>query len=395
VDDPELAYLDGNSLGRLPKATVELSQELIRGQWGRRLIRGWNDGWLELTGRIGAKIAGLLGADADEVIVADSTSVDLYKLAVAGLRARPERKTVVADELNFPSDLHVLRAAADTIGRGTAVRLVRSADGMTVTPGEFDAAIDADTALVAASHVAFKSGAVYDMAAVTAAAHERGALALWDLSHSVGAMPIDLHAAGVDLAVGCTYKYLCGGPGAPAFLFVRRDLQDELLNPVAGWFGRADPFGFALDDAPAAGIRRFLTGTPPVLSTAMIEPGVDLVREAGVERLRAKSIRQTEFLTALWEAELKPPGYSLNSPRDPARRGSHVSLGHPEAPRITRALIERFGVIPDFRRPDNIRLGAAPLYTTFAEIRRGVDALRVVVERRLYESFDGPTSGAT
>jgi kynureninase len=367
----------------------------VREQWGRRLIRGWNDGWLELTGRIGAKIARLIGVDPAEVIVADSTSVNLYKLAVAALRARPGRTTIVSDELNFPSDLYVLRAACGTVGGGAGLRLVASPDGMTIPPDAFAAAIDEGTALVAACRVGFKSGSLYDTAAITQAAHRRGALALWDLSHSVGAMPVDLHADGVDLAVGCTYKHLCGGPGAPAFLYVRSDLQAQLLNPIAGWFGRADPFGFAVDYEPAAGVRRFLTGTPPVVSTALIEPGVDLVTEAGPERLRARSLRQTEYLGRLWESELSAVGYAWNSPTEPARRGAHVSLGHPEAWRIAQAVVDRFGVIPDFRRPDNIRLGPSPLYTTFVELRAAVEALRIVVEQRLYERYDCRPTGAT
>ncbi|HLE44203.1 MAG TPA: aminotransferase class V-fold PLP-dependent enzyme, partial [Methylomirabilota bacterium] len=214
-----------------------------------------------------------------------------------------------------------------------------------------------------------------------------GALVLWDVSHSVGAMPLGLGAAGADLAVGCTYKYLNGGPGSPAFLYVRRDLQEGLLSPIWGWLGRRAPFDFEPSYAPAPGIVRFLAGTPPVLSLAAIEPALDLVLEAGLDRVRAKSVRQTEYLVGLWEAELAPLGFALNSPREAARRGSHVSLGHPEGLRINRALIEELGVIGDFRGPENIRLGLAPLYTSYAEIHEAVARLRRVVADRLYEKY--------
>ena len=393
--EPGLIYLDGNSLGRPPRAALERLHEAAAGQWGERLIRAWNEGWLGLSERVGAKVARLLGAGEDEVIVADSTSVNLFKLAVAALRARPGRRTVVTDELNFPSDVYVLQSALEVMGPGHRLEVVRSPDGVSVPEGRLAEVIDGDTALVSLSHTAFKSGFVHDLAAVTRLAHAAGALVLWDVSHSVGAMPLALGEAGADLAVGCTYKYLCGGPGAPAFLYVRRDLPEALHNPVAGWFGRDDPFGFALDYRPAAGLRRFLTGTPPVLSLAAVEPGVDLLLEAGLGRVRAKSVAQTEYLVGLWEALLAPVGFTLNSPRDPDRRGSHVSLGHAEGWRINRALIDRLNVIPDFRLPDNLRLGVCPLYTTYAEVHAGVTALRRVVVERLYEQYPAERAGVT
>jgi kynureninase len=394
ITDPELIYLDGNSLGRLPRASAARAREVVESEWGDRLIRGWNDGWIELPRRVGAKIARVLGAREDEVLVADSTSVCLFKLAVAALRARPGRRRIVTDDLNFPSDVYVLGSALEAAGGGR-LEIVRSPDGIAVSPAQLAAAIDGDTALVALSHTAFKSAFVHDMATVTDLAHERGALMLWDLSHSVGAVPVALNEARVDLAVGCTYKYLNGGPGAPAFLYVRRDLQEELRNPIAGWMGQRDPFTFALEYAPEAGLRRFLTGTPPILSLAAAEPGVDLVLEAGIDRIREKSLRQTEYLMALWEALLAPLGFRLGSPREGARRGSHVSLSHPEGYRINRALIERMRVIPDFRAPDTIRFGASPLYTSYEELYRGVEALRQVVQERHYEAYPPERSGVT
>ena len=328
-----------------------------------------------------------MGAGPGEVVVGDSTSVNFFKLVMAALVARPGRPAIVTDDLNFPSDLYVLQGAVALAGPGRRLVRVPSPDGLGVPLEALAAAITPETALVTLSHTTFKSGSVYDMAAVTALAHRAGALVLWDLSHSVGALPVDLEAAGADLAVGCTYKYLNGGPGAPAFLYVRRALQEALSSPIWGWFGQRGQFDFALDYTPAPGVGRFLAGTPPMLSLAAIEPAVDLLLEAGIERLRTKSVAQTEYLIALWEAWLAPLGVTLNSPRDPARRGSHVSLGHPEGLRIDRALIEEMNVIPDFRYPDNIRLGVAPLYTTFAEINTGLTRLRRVLRERLYEKY--------
>jgi kynureninase len=386
IADPELIYLDGNSLGRLPRATGERLATVVEYEWGERLVRGWGEGWFDAPQRIGGKLAGLLGAAADEVVLADSTSVNLFKLALAALLARPDRRVIVTDDLNFPSDLYVLESAARLAGG--SVRVVPSADGIHGPVEALLAALDGDTALLSLSHTVFKSGYTYDMAALTAAAHRAGALALWDLSHSAGAVAVALNGAVADLAVGCTYKYLNGGPGAPAFLYVRRDLQDQLANPISGWIGRRDPFDFALDYAPAPGIGRFLTGTPPILSLSAVEPGVELLLEAGMERLRARSVRLSEYLIVRWEERLAPLGFRLNSPRHPARRGSHVSLGHADGLRINLALIHDQKVLPDFRRPDNIRLGIAPLYNSFADIHTAVERLRAVVVDRLYERYD-------
>ncbi|MCA9938315.1 MAG: kynureninase [Anaerolineales bacterium] len=384
IDDPDLIYLDGNSLGRLPRATVGLLQEMVTRQWGQRLIRSWNEGWFTLSRRVGEKIAGILHAHPDEIIIADSTSVNLYKLVVAALHARPGRHTIISDDLNFPSDLYIFQGAR---GNEHQLRILPSPDGIHGPVPALAAALDEDTALLSLSHTAFKSGYTYDMAAITALAHDVGALVLWDLSHSAGAVPVDLRGSGADLAVGCTYKYLNGGPGAPAFLFVRRDWQQTLQQPISGWFGQRNQFALGLAYEASGDITRFLTGTPPLLSLAAIEPGVDLLLDAGINRLRAKSMKQTEYLIAFWQAWLQPLGFTLNSPRDPARRGSHVSLGHAEAARIDRALIEEMNVLPDFRRPDNLRLGIAPLYTSYQDIFTAMTRLRQVVTDRLYEKY--------
>ncbi len=387
IGDSDLIYLDGNSLGRLPKRSAVRIRELVEQEWGERLIRGWNEGWFHAPQRIGAKIAQLVGAGADEVILGDSTSVNIFKLVMAALQAQPGRYKVVTDDLNFPSDVYIMQGALKLAGAGYRLEMVHSMDEMTVSKEALTNAIDQNTALVALTHTAFKSGFVYDMDTVTRQAHHAGALMLWDLCHSVGAMPLSVNGAGVDLAVGCTYKYLNGGPGAPSFLFVRRDLQNELLNPIWGWFGQKAQFDFALDYQPAAGVQRFLAGTPMLLSLAPVESSVDMVLEAGLDRLRSKSVQQTEYLIALWETFLEPLGVKLNSPRDWRLRGSHVSLGHPQGLRIDRALIEDMNVIPDFRYPDNIRFGVAPLYTSFTEIHEAVMRLRRVIADKVYEKY--------
>jgi kynureninase len=391
IEDPNLIYLDGNSLGRLPKRTVALMHEVVKHQWGARLIRAWNEHWIDMPTRLGARLAPLVGAAEDEVLVTEATSINLFKLAAAALRARPGRKKVVSDVFNFPSDLYILQGLIDWLDDGHVLTLIPSADDVTIDPAAVAAAIDEDTALVCLTHVAFKSAFMYDMAWVTELAHQAGALVLWDLSHSAGAVPLDLNGAAVDLAVGCTYKYLNGGPGAPAFLYVRHDWQTALGQPLWGWFAADAPFDFALDFVPAADISRYRVGTPPVLSLAAVEPGLALIEEAGLERLRAKSVAQTEYLIYLAEQWLLPLGFRLGSPRASARRGSHVSLRHPEGYRINRALIEAeppaVRVIPDFRAPDNIRLGLAPIYTTFTEIHRALDRMRALVQAREYERF--------
>ncbi|HLF26808.1 MAG TPA: kynureninase [Anaerolineae bacterium] len=386
-DDPDLIYLDGNSLGRLPRRSLARAHEVLEREWGRRLIRGWAEGWFNAPQRVGAKLAQLIGAAADEVILADSTSVNLFKLVIAALQARPGRTQVVTDDLNFPSDVYVLQGALKLMGPDYQLKIVRSMDGLTVAPAALAEAIDARVALVTLSHTAFKSGFVYDMPAATEMAQRAGALMLWDVSHSVGAMPLLLDAANVDLAVGCTYKYLNGGPGAPAFLYIRRDLQQSLRSPIWGWFGQHGQFDFGLEYQPAPGITRFLAGTPTLLSLAAVEPGIDLLLEAGLERLREKSVQQTEYLIGLWETRLQPLGFTLNSPRQANLRGSHVSLGHPDGLRIDRALIEDMNVLPDFRYPDNIRFGLAPIYTSFAEIHAAVMRLCRVMNERLYEKY--------
>ncbi|BAL98629.1 MULTISPECIES: kynureninase [Caldilinea] len=395
IANPEMIYLDGNSLGRLPLRTETLMADLIRRQWGEQLIQSWNEGWFTLPERVGGKLAQLIGAQADEVIVADSTSINLFKLVVASLRLQRGRSRILTDDLNFPSDIYVLQGIVGMLGAGHQLEIVRSEDGVHGPVEALLAALDENVALVVLSHTVFKSGYVYDMKAVTEAVHAVGGLMLWDLSHSVGSIPVELNAAQADLAVGCTYKYVNGGPGAPAFLYVRRDLQEHLQNPISGWMGQRAPFDFTLEYAPEAGIRRFLTGTPPILSMALIEPGVDLLLEAGMEALRAKSIQQTSLLVHLWEEKLASLGYTLKSPRQPEQRGSHISLGHPEGWRINQALIHDLGVLPDFRAPDNIRLGIAPLYTSFVDVYTAAERLQRAVEEQIYMRYSSRRATVT
>jgi len=390
-NDPNLIYMDGNSLGRLPKKSLDLMDTVIEKQWGERLIRGWNEGWIDAPQKLGAKIAKLIGAHEDEVLVCDSTSVNLFKLAVAALQMRPKRRVIISDEMNFPSDLYILQGIVDLLGNCHSLELILSNDGVSITAESLENSIDENTALVALTHVAFKSAFMYDMNLVTDMAHRSGAVMLWDLSHSVGSVPLDLNACDVDLAVGCTYKYLNSGPGAPAFLFVRRDLQKQLLSPIWGWFSSKDPFSFELGFSPAEDISRFKSGTPPVLSLKAIEPALDLILEANVDRLRAKSLRQSEYLIYLADEWLAPLGFKMGSPRAPEIRGSHVSLRHAEAYRINRAMIESpppaLRVIPDFRAPDNIRLGIAPIYTSFTEINLGLQRMQTIVQDEIYKQY--------
>ena len=385
--DADLIYLDGNSLGRLPAQTAERVRATVEQEWGQGLIRSWNAGWYHASARIGDKIGEVIGAGPGQVLVSDSTSVNLFKLVMAALTLRPERDRIISDVLNFPTDLYVLQSCVRLLGDRHHLHLIPSPDGITADQPALFAALDKPTALVTLSHVAFKSAYLYDAITVTQQAHRAGALVLWDLSHSAGAMPIELDRWGVDLAVGCTYKYLNGGPGAPAFLYVRRDLQEAALSPIWGWYGQRSPFGFDLKYEQAQGVTRFLVGSPPILSSQAIEPGLDLILEAGVDRIRRKSVQLTSYLVYLVDEVLAPLGFALGSPRDPARRGSHVSVRHPEGYRINRALIEEMAVLPDFREPDNIRMGLSPLYTSFADVWAAVERIRQVVEEERYRHY--------
>ncbi|MDX9992119.1 MAG: kynureninase [Anaerolineales bacterium] len=385
--NPNLIYLDGNSLGKLPLRTIARIEQVVKDEWGANLIRSWGHNWFAAPLSIGEKIAQLVGAAPGQVAVSDSTTINLYKLAMSALMLRPERKKIISDTLNFPSDLYMLQGCAHVLGGKHQIHLLESADGLRIETEKVLQAIDSQTALVTLSHVVFKSGYMYDAKTITDYAHQKGALVLWDLSHAVGAVPVALDDWNADFATGCTYKYLNGGPGAPAFLYVRSDLQQQALSPIWGWFGDHAPFNFDLNYQPAAGIQRFLCGTPPLLSTLAMEQGVDLLLEAGLPRLRKKSILLTSYLIDLFDALLAPLGFSLGTPREAQQRGSHVSLRHKDGYRINRALIEDMDVLPDFREPDNIRLGLAPIYTSFEEVWESVHRIQSVVTEKRYQRF--------
>ncbi|WP_098958683.1 kynureninase [Pseudonocardia sp. N23] len=374
-EDPGLvAYLDGNSLGRPPKATAQRLAELVAHDWGSRLIRSWSEGWMELPFEIGDRLgAAVLGAAPGQTVVADSTTVCLYKLMRAAAAMRPGRDEVVADRGNFPTDRYVVEAVAAECG--LTVRWISPGPAAGVTLEEIDDAVSERTAFVTLSHVAYKSAWIADLHAITAAAHDAGALVVWDLCHSAGSVPLDLDAAGVDLAAGCTYKFLNAGPGAPAFLYVAAALQQEFVQPIAGWMGNVDPFAMTSDYAPSTGMRRALSGTPPITGLIGVDEGVRLVAEAGIGRIRAKAVALTELAVTLADGM----GAGLGSPRDPARRGGHVTVTHPDAAALSERLIAA-GVIIDHRPPDGIRIGLSPLTTSFAELHRAMTVFAEVLQ---------------
>ncbi len=367
-------YLDGNSLGALPRSTPARIAGVVEKEWGQSLIRSWNDhDWIGAPARIGDKIASLMGAKAGEVIAADSTSVNLFKLLGALVRQNPGRSDIVTETGNFPTDLHVAEGIADLLGK----RL------LAVPTEAVPDAIGADTAAVVLSHVHYRSSYRHDMKAMTAHARTAGARIIWDLSHSIGAVPLDLHADGAELAIGCGYKYLNGGPGAPAFLYVAHHLQAALVSPIRGWMGHAVPFEFRDEYRPAPGIDRFLAGTPPILGLAGLEAGVDIALEADQQALFDKAQRMFALFAALMAERC--PEFRLVSPAMAAERGSHISYAHPEARVIMNALIAR-GVIGDFRTPDIARFGLTPLYLRFEDIWHAVDTLADITASEAWRS---------
>jgi kynureninase len=369
-----VAYLDGNSLGRPLKATADLMDEFVREQWAGRLIRGWTDSWLEWPMRLGDRLGTVaLGAEPGQTVIADSTTVLLYKLARAAIDGRPGRRTVVLDTDNFPTDRYVMEAIAAE--RGLYLKWIIPDPDTGVTPDEVAAVVDGDTALVLLSHVAYRSGFIADAPAITRIAHDAGALVLWDLCHSAGSVPVELDAWDADLAVGCTYKYLNGGPGAPAFAYLRGDLQGELRQPIWGWMGHRASFEMGPSHEFAPGIRALLSGTPPILAMVPLQANLDMLAEAGIGAVRAKSVLLTGYVLELADRWLAPLGVEVAGPRDANHRGGHVTLRRPGFADLLEPLWER-GVIPDYRRPDGLRIGPAPLSTSFAEVYCGLSILR-------------------
>ena len=376
-DLPEgVIYLDGNSLGALPKAAKGAALWAIEEEWGRELIKSWNTaGWIDLAADVARDIATVIGAEADEVSVGDSISVNLFKLLGAARSLLPDRTTILADRRNFPTDRYVAQGFAGLTGAN--LQLVDA-------PEDLAAAITNDTALVMASHVDYRSGRILDVDALTEAAHAQDALVLVDLAHSAGVLPVDLARRGIDMAVGCGYKYLNGGPGAPAFLFLARRHHESAQNPIAGWFGHAEPFAFADSYVPAPGIHRFQAGTPPILSLKALKEGTRIAAEAPLDQVRAKAKSLTTTFLDLVEAELGHHGFALASPRDADQRGAQIALAHEDGYAITQALIAK-GVIPDFRQPDIIRFGFAPLYVRHVDVHEAVRRLGLIMDGRLYD----------
>ncbi|MDI5977374.1 kynureninase [Amycolatopsis magusensis] len=374
ADEKMVAYLDGNSLGRPPRAALERLETLVRENWGGRLIRGWADGWIELPTRLGDRLGEVvLGAAPGQVVLGESTSVWLYKLLRAALALRPGRREIVTDRHNFPTDRYLVEGIAEELG--CRIRWVETELDTGPTVEQVAALVGPETAVVTLSQVDYWSAHVSDLPAITRLVHEAGALVVWDLCHSAGSIPLSLDADEVDFAVGCTYKFLCGGPGSPAFAYVRRDLVDEVRQPIWGWFGRRDLFEMGPGYEPADGVRRLLSGTPPVVGLAGVEAGVELIAEAGMPGIRAKAVALTEFAVQLFDDHLSPLGFELGSPRDPDLRGGHVTIRRADARELSAALIEA-GVLVDFRAPDGIRLGLSPLTTGFEELYRAMEVIR-------------------
>jgi kynureninase len=381
-----LIYLDGNSLGMLPRVCIERAARVVEQEWGRTLISSWNDhGWIDLPLRVGAAIAPLIGADADEVVACDSTSINLFKVLASAAMLRPGRKVIVTNAQNFPTDIYIAEGLCRLLGDGYALRHAE--------PDQLGGALGADVAAVAYSHVDFKSARIEDMAGLTAKIHQAGALAVWDLSHSAGAVPVALNAAQADFAVGCGYKYLNGGPGAPAFLFAARRHHASMQQPLSGWLGHARPFGFTSAYEPAPGIKRMITGTPAVISMSVLEAAIGIVADAGIARLREKSMAMTQLLIDLVAQQCAGHSLTLASPTDAAVRGSHVIFAHDDGYAIVQALKAR-GVVGDFRAPNFIRLGIAPIYLSFVELWDAVARFRQVMANREWDTEQFRTRAA-
>lgn len=370
-------YLDGNSLGAMPREAGARARQVIDHEWGHDLIKSWNTaGWFDLPVRLGDKLAPIIGAGAGEVLLCDSTSQNLFKLLSAAVAMRPDRHKLILEGSNFPTDNYIAQGIAAATGGRVQVVLVEK-DAIL-------AAIDEDTIAVSITHVHYKTGHVHDMAAITARAHARGALALWDLCHSAGALPVDLNGCQADFAVGCTYKYLNGGPGSPAFLFVARRHLGTARQPMTGWWGHAAPFAFEPDYRGQGDIRQFLVGTQPIVSMALAEVGLDLHLLADMGQIRAKSVALTELFIKLVESRCAADGFTLASPRHPAERGSQVSFAHAQGYPVMRALIDA-GVIGDFRAPDIVRFGFTPLYVRFVDVFDAVERLAAIMAGKIWQ----------
>lgn len=387
--DDSVIYLDGNSLGKMPIKAEKIIQEVVQYQWNERLIRSWNEHWLDLPKRLAAHIAKIVGAKPSEIFVGDSTTIQLYKLAFGALQSQKNRSVILTDKANFPTDKYILQGLIST--HFTSHTLDMLDTDFSANEQIMQAMAQQEVALAVLSHVQYKSGFKYDMAGVTRAAKETDTRLIWDVSHAVGAVELEFNRWGVEAAVGCTYKYLNGGPGAPAFLYVREDVQKEWMNPIWGWFSHTQPFQFADTYEAHAGIEQYATGTPSILSLAGMEAGVALTAEVGMQALQAKSQQLMQFLEEMVDAELITLGFSQITPKDHTHRGSHLTLSHADGLQISKALthgINGVSLIPDFRPPSYIRLGLTPLYTSFEDLVRAVELIKEVVVSKKYEEIE-------
>lgn len=384
-------YMDGNSLGLQPKTAIARGAHVIQHEWGQRLIRSWNEaGWFELPARLGDKLGQLIGAGAGEVVVTDTTSLNIFKSLAGAIRIQqhnaPERKVIVSERDNFPTDLYMIQGMIDLLEQGYEMRLVD--DDLPL-----EQALDDSVAVLLLSHVNYRTGHMYDMAAVTAQAHARGALTIWDLAHAAGAVPVDLTAANADFAVGCTYKYLNGGPGSPAFIWVAPRHTDQFWQPLSGWWGHQRPFDMSVAYEPAGGIRRYLCGTQPIVSLSLVECGLDVALQADMNEVRKKSLALSDLFISLVEQRCADHPLTLVTPREHAHRGSHVSLRHPHAFPITQALIAR-GVIGDYREPEVLRFGFTPLYFGYADVWDAVEIFKDVLDTESWKAPEFTRRGA-
>jgi len=383
-------YLDGNSLGKLPHRTKELLTNVIEKEWGESLIRSWNESWILRIRSVREKISKIIGAEFEEVNVCDSVSSNLFKLVYAALKLNSERKEIVTDSLNFPSDIYILESVKNILGNEHEIKILQSSDNVKIATEDIINACSEKTALVVLSHVVFKSAYMYDVEEITKQLKEKGVFVIWDLSHSVGSVPIHLNKWNCDFAVGCTYKYLNGGPGSPAFLYVNKHIIKDSQNPIWGWFGANKPFNFDLSYTESKSIEKFNVGTQPIISLSALESSLQITIEAGMDNIRGKNILMTEYLIFLIKENLSEYNIEIGTPLNSEERGSHITLKHKEGYRICKAMIEgdNLKIIPDFRKPDNIRLGLNSLYNSFEEIFISVKRIKEILDKKEYENFN-------
>lgn len=392
VNDPDLIYLDGNSLGKLPLKTIETTANIVENQWGNRLIRSWNEQWIHLSKEIAAKIAKIVGAQPDEIFVGDTTSLNLYKLLFGALTLQKDKNEIITDDLNFPTDLYIIQGLLKQQFKNHTLNVLESNNEIFMDMATIIKAINKKTSLITLSLVSYKSSFLYDMNSINNLAHKNDSLVIWDLSHAAGATTINLNETNADMAVGCTYKYLNGGPGSPAFLYVRKDLQPKLNNPIWSWFAHQKPFDFNPNFIEDSTIQKFAISTPSIISLGAITPGLDIILEAGMSSIQAKSKQQSTFLIDLIQHYLVPLEFEIASPLNSSERGSHISITHHESYRINRAMIAPKNkkikiIIPDFRPPNLIRIGITPLYTSYLDLYEAIIRIAEIVTLKEYENF--------